>query len=150
MLDWGGGRTRRFPSSPPELAMSIDRVLATSATTAPEAHSAELRPRAGTTAHSNSIPPDSGPPPIRQTKVPPNQKESVELPRDEVQVQRDSQNQIVIKYLDGSGKVIFQVPSSQIVALQQAIEQALEDQAQRRWSATLRARSSPQGVRHGH
>jgi hypothetical protein len=129
--------------------MSIDRVLATSAT-APEAHSAELRPRAGTTAHSNSIPPDSGPPPIRQTKIPPNQKKSVELPQDEVQVQRDSQNQIVIKYLDGSGKVIFQVPSSQIVALQQAIEQALEDQAQRRSSAILRAGSSPQGVRHGH
>ena len=74
----------------------------------------------------------------------------MELPQDEVQVQRDSQNQIVIKYLDGSGRVIFQVPSSQIVALQQAIEQALEDQAQRRSAASLRAGSGPQGVRHGH
>ena len=129
--------------------MSIDRVLASSATP-PEAHSAELRARAVTTAHSNSIPPDSGPLPIRQTNVPPSRKKSVELPQDEVQVQRDSQNQIVIKYLDGSGRVIFQVPSSQIVALQQAIEQALGDQAQRRPSAALRAGSSPQGVRHGH
>jgi len=130
--------------------MSINRVLAISAISAPEAHSAELHLRAGTTAHSNSIPPDSGPSPIRQRNIPPNPKKSVELPQDEVQVQRDSQNQIVIKYLDGSGKVIFQVPSSQIVALQQAIEQALEDQAQRRSSANLRAGSGPQGVRHGH
>ena len=130
--------------------MSIDRVLATSATTASAAQSAERRARAGTPARSNSIPPESGPPPIRQTKIPANQKKSVELPQDEVQVQRDSQNQIVIKYLDGSGKVIFQVPSSQIVALQQAIEQALEDQAQRRSSASLRATTSPEGVRNGH
>lgn len=130
--------------------MSIDRVLATSATAAPAAHSAELRARAGTTAHSNSIPPESGPPPIRQTKIPPNQKKSVELPQDEVQVQRDSQNQIVIKYLDGSGRVIFQVPSSQIVALQRAIEQALEDQVQRRSTANLRTNASSEGVRNGH
>jgi biopolymer transport protein ExbD len=74
----------------------------------------------------------------------------VELPQDEVQVQRDSQNQIVIKYLDGSGRVIFQVPSSQIVALQRAIEQALEDQVQRRSTANLRANASPEGVRNGH
>jgi hypothetical protein len=130
--------------------MSIDPVLATPATAAPAAHRAELRARPGTTAQSSSIPPDSEPLPIRQTKAPPKQTKSLEMPQDEVQVQRDSQNQIVIKYLDGSGKVIFQVPSSQVLALQQAIEQALEDQAQRRSNANLRAGTGPQGVRNGH
>lgn len=130
--------------------MSIDRVLATSSAPAPEVHSSDLRARAGATAQSSSIPPDSEPLPIRQTNIPTKQKKTVELPQDEVQVQRDSQNQIVIKYLDGSGRVIFQVPSSQVVALQRAIEQALEDQVQRRSTANLRANASSEGVRNGH
>lgn len=45
---------------------------------------------------------------------------------DAVQVQRESGNHIVIKYLDRSGSVIFQVPTSQVIALQKAIEQVLD------------------------
>jgi len=63
-------------------------------------------------------------------------------------VQRDSQNQIVIKYLDGSGKVIFQVPSAQVLALQHAIEQALEQQAQSRKTPEARPAATEGGIRH--
>jgi len=60
--------------------------------------------------------------------------QAAELPRDEVQVQRDTESngQIVIRYLDQSGQVILQVPSSQVLGLARAIEQALEKQAKDR------------------
>ena len=45
---------------------------------------------------------------------------------DAVQVQRENGKQIVIRYLDHSGAVILQVPSSQVLRLQQAIESQLE------------------------
>ncbi len=51
--------------------------------------------------------------------------ESVEIA---VEVQRDEGSRIVIKYLNRSGRVILQVPSAQVLGLQKAIKQALEDQ----------------------
>ena len=60
--------------------------------------------------------------------------ESAEMPRDEVQVQRvnGASGDIVIRYLDASGNLILQIPSSQVLGLARAVEQALEDQASRR------------------
>jgi len=60
--------------------------------------------------------------------------QAAELPQDEVQVQRDTDGngQIVIRYLDHSGQVILQVPSSQVLGLARAIEQALEKQTKDR------------------
>ncbi len=57
--------------------------------------------------------------------------EGPETPKDEVQVQRDESGdgQIVIKYLDKSGQVILQIPTSQVLALARAIERALDAQA---------------------
>jgi uncharacterized FlaG/YvyC family protein len=54
------------------------------------------------------------------------------MSQDEVRVQRDSgvNSQIVIKYLDSKGNLILQIPSSQVLGLARAIEQALEDGAQ--------------------
>jgi hypothetical protein len=50
---------------------------------------------------------------------------STELPQDEVQVLRDSQTngEVVIKYLDHSGNLIVQIPSSQVLGVTRAIEQ---------------------------
>ena len=60
--------------------------------------------------------------------------QAAELPQDEVQVQRDTESngQIVIRYLDRSGRLILQVPSSQVLGLARAIEQALEEQTKDR------------------
>lgn len=57
--------------------------------------------------------------------------QSFELPQDVVQVQRDREtnNQIVIRYLDASGELILQVPSSQVLGLSRAIAQTFEEQA---------------------
>lgn len=127
--------------------MSIDPVLATPAIDQISGHTSGSA-RALERSQAGSVQPNSGMLPSRQSSAPQKQTKRLELPRDEIQVQRDSQNQIIIKYLDGSGKVIFQIPSSQILALQQAIEQTL--QQQHRSGANSRAASSLQGVRNGH
>jgi hypothetical protein len=48
--------------------------------------------------------------------------------QDAVEVHRENGNHIVIRYLDHAGGVILQVPSAQVLGLQNAIRQALEDQ----------------------
>ena len=117
--------------------MSLDPVLAITAVASRSVQPNDFPDRAAPVkARPRPVPPDSGLAPNRESQAPRKATKSFELPRDEVQVQRDAQNQIVIQYLDGSGKVIFQVPSSQILALQQAIEQALEQQEQSRASRT--------------
>jgi hypothetical protein len=52
--------------------------------------------------------------------------------QDAVQVQREGQDHIIIKYFDRTGRVILQVPSSQLLGLQKAIERALDDQERNR------------------
>jgi hypothetical protein len=130
--------------------MSIDPVHATTASDlhAMQRHDVPARP-AGARPRPAPVA-DSGMQPTRDSRVPQLEIKSFELPRDAVQVQRDAQNQIVIKYLDGSGRVIFQVPSSQILALQHSIEQALEEQAQSRLAASAHHALGEGGIRNGH
>jgi hypothetical protein len=65
-----------------------------------------------------------------------NETHSLEASRDEVQVQQDGgDGKIVIRYLDGSGNVILQIPSSQLLGLSRAIGEALDEQAKIRSSA---------------
>jgi len=69
---------------------------------------------------------------------------------DEVQVQQGSQTdgRIVIKYLDASGNVILQIPSSQVLGLARAIDQALNNQQKIRESESA---SSAEGAKRiGH
>ncbi len=65
-----------------------------------------------------------------------NQKKpapSLESSQDEVQVQQDSADgKIIIRYLDQSGSLILQIPSSELLRLAHAIDQALEQQARSR------------------
>lgn len=76
---------------------------------------------------------DSGSDPKREIPVVRPAPQVVEIPQDEVQVQRDSQtNNIVIRYLDGSGNLILQVPSSQLLNLARSIAQTFEEQASSR------------------
>lgn len=76
--------------------------------------------------------PDSGPKPKSETHTSRDLPPPFEMSQDEVRVQRDSgvNSQIVIKYLDSKGNLILQIPSSQVLGLARAIEQALEDGAQ--------------------
>jgi len=88
--------------------------------------------------------------PRRDTHAPKNDLQPSEMAQDEVQVQRDSQSndEIVIKYVDRAGNLILQVPSSQVLGLARAIEQALADQSTERQNARQTANDG--GKSRGH
>jgi hypothetical protein len=72
-------------------------------------------------------------------------------PQDEVQVQRDSQTdgEIVIRYLNSSGQVILQVPSSQVIEFQRAIAQNLQQASSARTGASDTAQTDEGGKSNG-
>jgi len=96
--------------------------------------------------------PEFGTVPKRRAHDPEGEQRFSEMWRDEVQVQvqRDSEsnNEIVIKYVDRSGNLILQIPSSQVLGLARAIEQALAEQATERENA--RQAASEGGESRGH
>ncbi|HTS04380.1 MAG TPA: hypothetical protein VMP68_02275 [Candidatus Eisenbacteria bacterium] len=85
-----------------------------------------------TQSHTAAAPPDSGTQPKSETQTSHDPSAAREMSQDEVCVQRDSglNGQIVIRYLDSEGNLILQIPSSQVLGLAKAIEQALEDGVQ--------------------
>jgi hypothetical protein len=75
-----------------------------------------------------------------------------ELPRDEVQVQRDAQirDEVVIKYLDtASGDLILQVPSAEVLSVNRGIYQEFQQQAKVREDAGAGAADKGEKS-HGH
>ena len=75
---------------------------------------------------------------------------STELPQDEVRVQRDSDanDDVVVKYMDHSGNLILQVPSSQVLDVARAIDQDFRAEAKAR---ALAAQTDKKGGNtHGH
>lgn len=77
-------------------------------------------------------PPDLGNNPKEEIRATQSDSTSAPMRRDEVRVQRDEETngQIVIKYMDAAGNLILQIPSSQVLGLARAIDQALQEQAQ--------------------
>jgi len=77
---------------------------------------------------------DSGSAPKQETPVVQAPARVIEMPQDEVEVQRDSQtnNEIVIRYVDGSGHLILQVPSSEVLNLARDIAQTFQQQSSSR------------------
>lgn len=131
--------------------MSIDPVVASREVDLRWALSKETPARSEVVpVQSNAVGPDSGTEPNPKSAAVIKEIKAAEISQDEVQVQRDGQNQIVIKYLDSSGKVIFQVPSSQILALQQSIEQTLDEQVHSRLKETGRSGNLQEKSGHEH
>ncbi len=79
-----------------------------------------------------------------------------ELPQDEVQLLRDQQTHgdVVVKYLDRSGNLVLQVPSSQVLGVARSIIQefAAKSQAQAEEGTASPANLLPvsNGDNHGH
>jgi uncharacterized FlaG/YvyC family protein len=82
--------------------------------------------------------PNAGRPPKADAQEKQNPSASAELPQDEVRVQRDSQtnDDVVVKYMDHSGDLILQVPSSQVLGVARAIDQDFRAEAKARAVAT--------------
>jgi hypothetical protein len=78
--------------------------------------------------------PDSGTAPDAKPTSSPNVSSLAEMPEDEVEVQRDSQNngEIVVRYVDHSGNLILQMPTEQVLNMTRAIEEGLEREQQSR------------------
>ena len=76
---------------------------------------------------------------------------SPEVPQDEVQVQRDPgvDDEIVIKYVDHSGDLILQIPSSQVLGVAHAISRDFEQEAKAR-AANNTQTDGEGGETHGH
>ena len=93
---------------------------------------ASPRPEPRLARRTSSAQPTSGNLPKEEFHVPQNAARDPGLPRDVVQVQHDSATNgvIVIKYLDHSGKLILQVPSSQVLAMMRAIDRDFEQEAE--------------------
>jgi hypothetical protein len=83
---------------------------------------------------AHAVAPDSGSLAKTGNQAPQDAANIRESPQDEVQVQRDGQlnGEIVIKYLDGGGQVILQVPSSQVLNLNRSIAHDFEHRVESR------------------
>src|SRR5579864_4399546 len=119
--------------------MSINPV--TTLTNAAGTATANGRASRSSSSAKASSQPDSGTKPREEIRSPQRTTDSAEMSKDEVQVQRvdGASGQIVIKYVDSSGDLILQIPSSQVLGLARAVEQALQEQANRRIRANENA-----------
>ena len=95
--------------------------------------------------------PDPGTSPKQEAVFEEQGAASAEVPQDEVQLQRDSQTngEVVIRYLDHSGNLIVQVPSSQMLGVTRAIDQDFQEQAKARENEAA-ATETDAGGNHGH
>lgn len=99
-----------------------------------------------------SAAPDPGTAPKPEVRIPQNVPQPTEMPQDEVQVHRDSETngEIVIRYVDHSGEVILQVPSSEVLGVARAIAQDFQQEAKMRACAGGTEAQSEGGKIHGH
>jgi hypothetical protein len=89
--------------------------------------------RAAAAEGQESPQPNSGTSPNQPVRAAQNASSDSDLPQDEVQVQRDSQaDEIVVRYLDHSGNLILQMPSSEVLGLTRAIGEDFQRQAKAR------------------
>ncbi|HEX3819461.1 MAG TPA: hypothetical protein VHW45_03980 [Candidatus Sulfotelmatobacter sp.] len=116
--------------------MSINPVAGidpTESTQNPDIETQPLRPWPGVTPKPASSATESGSLQEREIQPPKASAEPQQLPEDEVQVQHDrADGEIVIRYLDKSGDVILQVPSSQMVGMTRSIASDFQEEAKLR------------------
>ncbi len=97
--------------------------------------------------------PETGTLPKQNETAVKNLPSPAELPQDEVQVQRDSQNrdEVVIKYLDkATGDLILQVPSAEVLSVARGIYQEFGQQAKVQQSADTATVTDKGEKSHGH
>ncbi len=103
--------------------MSVNPVPSFEYASGAESSKAEVQPMPVDIGVGSEKIPDPGQSPEVNKPQPAPASASLELPEDEVQVQRDSSSgEIIIRYLDGRGDVILQVPSEQLLNLAHAAE----------------------------
>jgi hypothetical protein len=111
--------------------MSINPVSTIDATSAAQFADASPQKRASATPGASSVRPDPGTLPKQKEVSAQPAAASTEVGQDEVQVQRDQETngEVVIRYLDHSGNLIVQVPSSQMLGVTRTIDQDFQARA---------------------
>jgi hypothetical protein len=95
-----------------------------------------------------NIPPNAGNDPNPEAPVLKHTPVETQQPEDAVELQRDSelQNELIVRYVDGSGNLILQVPAEQVLRFQRAIAADF----QKAQSVTPAAGTDRKGESHGH
>ena len=104
-----------------------------------EAQSADVQPRVPQQPPTSSreqvqvaqpVRPDPQPAAKREAQA---AKAAEAYPQDQVQVARDTElrNELIFKYVDHAGNVIFQVPSNEALSVKRGIQQEFEQRANR-------------------
>lgn len=132
--------------------MSINPVTTPGPAAGPPTAEAAVRVASSSPTSTSSAQPESGGKPDVEIRPSPPTSEAAEMPQDEVQVQRvdGASGPIVIKYVDSSGHLILQIPSAQVLGLARAVEQALEEQADRRNRANESGSRAEGGTSDGY
>jgi hypothetical protein len=108
----------------------------------------------GAAPSSRSAPeqPDLGSPPEEETASTQNIPSLSEMPKDEVEVQRDGQTngEIVVRYMDHAGNLILQVPSEQVLNVSRGIDQDLEREQEVRAKSEGTVEGDEGGKSDGH
>ena len=115
--------------------MSINPVQLISQIVESRLANANSRPAESSPATAQN--PKEGTSPESEANSPKNESAAAQLRQDEVDVQRDSQTNgdVVVKYMDHSGNLILQVPSSQVLGVARAIDQDFREEAKTRAAA---------------
>jgi hypothetical protein len=121
---------------------------ATSAAVGPRVH--QVQAPASLAEHSFQF--GSGTAPESENHRPLAAAASHELPEDEVQLLRDQQTNgdVVIKYLDPSGNLVLQVPSTEVLGVARSIIQEFAAESAARARANATSSASDGGGNHGH
>jgi uncharacterized FlaG/YvyC family protein len=143
----------------PELVMSIGPVQNLgSVSQEPSAKANPPAERSPTSANQQepaerTAQPETGTLPKQKEAGVKNLPSPAELPQDEVQVQRDSQNrdEVVIKYLDKTtGDLILQVPSAEVLSVARGIYQEFGQHAKVQHSTGTATVADRGEEPHGH
>jgi hypothetical protein len=131
--------------------MSTNPVQAITTADNSQSGSEDARSRSTQTSVPSSGTPNSGTSPKQEVSQPNQTAALAEFPQDEVQVQRDSQTNgdIVIRYVDHLGDLVLQVPSSQVLGVARAIDQALAQEAEAQSTAVAQS-GKDGGKAYGH
>ena len=110
----------------------------------------ESQPRPRATDPIPTFPPDAGNVSKQEAQAPQGSSATSQLPEDEVELQHDSdlENELIVRYVDGSGNLIVQVPSGEMLSVQRGIMQEFQ-RAQARPSAPAK-NAGPEGESRGH
>jgi len=94
----------------------------------PQSADRKAQPDSRNSEPSPTFPPDAGNVPEQEAQALHSPSPTPQLPEDEVELQHDSEleNELIVRYVDGAGNLILQVPSGEMLSVQRGIMQEFQ------------------------